>query len=252
MLVQREQQTDRFTSHIAHRRDARAQTRRRLPGRRRHRPTPTANAPARRGVPARCGSQYREQQPRPSARATRRSCRASLRPGSPNASISGGTALGPKRTTRRSATSRDFGSRGSTHQVSRSRSNAPAVPLGGYLRSGRQLAATWTVDQLQIAVTDEVEIPHGHPGAVGHLDGGIGVERDERRLVLLELDAVDRPDPHPPDPHRLPDLQSGGILEDGRVVVGRSGLVLPEDEEQARGQDRHDDSENAELDEGRA
>src|ERR1700677_1116632 len=126
-------------------------------------------------------------------------------------------------------------------------------PVDWNLRPDRQhLGGSGTVDELEIAITDQVEVPNDGPGAGGEHHAAVGVEFHQNLLVRTQRDAVDRAHPDTGDPDCLPLFQSRHIGEERRIPCRRTGLVLPENEKQGHGEQRHHQGEGPELDDHRA
>ena len=121
------------------------------------------------------------------------------------------------------------------------------------LTAGRQPPGrARTVDEVEVTITDQVEVANRRLGAVGEHDAAVGVEFHHNLFVRLQRDTVDGAHPDAGDPHRISGLQTRRIVEDRRIAGCRTGAVLAEDEEQKRGQHRHHDGEDTELDQRRA
>ena len=95
-------------------------------------------------------------------------------------------------------------------------------------RSGRlDLRRSGAVDEFQVPVADQVEVAHRRLGARGEHDVAVGAEADEHGVVRLQVDLVDRSDPHSRDAHRVARLEAGGVGEHRRVGVVRPARYWP-------------------------
>ena len=104
-------------------------------------------------------------------------------------------------------------------------------PIDRDLRS-RPPSPWWirAVDEFEVAVTNQVEIPDNGPGSGGEHDVVVGVELHQDLLVGTQRNAFDRSHPDTGDPDGLSLLQSRNIGEE-RGIPGRgTSRVLAEDE----------------------
>ena len=121
-------------------------------------------------------------------------------------------------------------------------------PAGRDRRAGRQHGGrSGSVHQFEVPVSNEVQVPDVCVGSTREHQIPIDVEGHGDRLVRLQRDLLDGPDPHAGEADRLSRLEAGNVGEHRGIAHGRPRPILAEDEEQAPGQYQHETHEDAEL-----